>query len=78
MTGALTLILAISALNFLMYTLLYLSLQDPGSLWLVVIGNFEDVCCIDPIVLTASHYMAASDTELKDGDLQDFSRWSPR
>ena len=73
MTGLLTLILAVSALNFLMDTFLYLSLQDPRSLWLVVIGYFENVCCIDPTVLAASHDMAATNIEFKDGDLQDIS-----
>lgn len=46
-----------------------LSLISPGSGRLVVIGDFEDVGCVDPVVGAASHYLVAGDHELVYGDI---------
>lgn len=44
---------------------LYLPLKNACSRGLVEASGFEDMGCIDPIVLTASHYMFFQvDTEL--------------
>jgi hypothetical protein len=51
----LTLVFAISALNFLMDIFLDLPLEDSCARGLVEPGGFEDMCCIDPIVCSAAH-----------------------
>lgn len=68
----LTLIFAISTLNFLMDVLLHISFQDSGSRRLVKAGSFQDVSCIDPIIVPSSHNMffeVASELEFVNGDL---------
>lgn len=52
-----------------MNTLLYFSLKDPCPRWLVEVGDLEDMCCIDPIIRTTTHYMISFNIEFKDGYL---------
>lgn len=52
-----TLKFAITSLDLLVVSLLYIALEDPSSRRLVKAGGFQDMRGIDPIVGLASHYM---------------------
>lgn len=52
-----TLVLSISTLNLLVDVFLHFALQDSGARGLVESGGFEDMCRIDPVVVSPSHYM---------------------
>ncbi len=52
-----------------MYAFLHLTLQDPCTLRLVVVGYFEYVGSIDPVIVTATHHMVAVYIELENRDL---------
>lgn len=62
-------VLAIAALDFFMHALLYLTLEDAGTSWLVKVGDLKNVRSIDPVVSAAAHDMIAFDIELVDWDL---------
>ena len=52
--------------------LLDISLEDSGSGRLVETSSLQDVCCVDPIVMSATHNMLFQVTtklELIDGNL---------
>jgi hypothetical protein len=66
-----TLIFSVSALHFLMYTLLHLALKDAGPTRLVVIRDLQDVGSVDPVVGSASHTVVTFAIELIHRDLQD-------
>jgi hypothetical protein len=42
-----------------MYPLLHLSFENASPRWFVVLGDFENVCSVDPIVGSPPHYMIA-------------------
>lgn len=65
-----TLIFAITALDFLMHSLLHLSFQNSSSCRLIEPGCFEDMCCIDPIILSPSHHTITFDLEFKHRNLE--------
>lgn len=52
-----------------MYAFLHLTLEDPCTLGLVVVGHFEYMGSIDPVIVTATHHMVAVYVEFEDGDL---------
>jgi hypothetical protein len=54
-----TLVFAITSLDFFMYPLLHLSFKNASPGWLVVLGDFENVCSVDPIVGSPPHDMIA-------------------
>src|SRR5579871_2446862 len=54
--GGLTLILAISALNFLVDALLNFSFQYPRALRFIKIRHFQDLSRIHPTIALPSHY----------------------
>jgi hypothetical protein len=64
-----SLVLSISALHLLVHALLHFALEDTGSGGLVIVGNLEDMCSVDPVVGAASHNMVAVDIALVDRDL---------
>ena len=53
----LTLIFAIAALHFLMFLLLYVSLEDLGPIGFLTSSYNEDVGSIDPVIQSPSHHM---------------------
>lgn len=55
--GGRTLEFAVTALDFLMASLLYVALEDACSCRFVKAGGFQDVCGINPIVGLASHHV---------------------
>ena len=66
-----TLIFAITSLHFLMDTFLDLTFQYPCAGWLVIIRSLENMGCIDPVILTASHNLVICGVQkLVDGDLE--------
>ena len=65
-----TLILPVSALNFFMDALLYLSLQYACTCWLIVAGGFQYVRCVDVVVGPTAHDLVAIDRVLVDRDLR--------
>ena len=52
-----------------MYTFLYLSFQYPRALGLIVVGDFQDMSGIYPIIMTASHDMIPVHIKFENGDL---------
>ena len=50
-------------------TLLDFSFQDPRSCWLVKIGDFQNVCSVDPVVLASSHNLLVIYNEFVYGHL---------
>ena len=71
-----TLVFAIATLNLFMHTLLHLALEDSGSGGLVIVGYFEDVRCIDPIISPPAHDMVAVDIALIHRNLGNVSKSS--
>ena len=65
-----TLIFPVPALYLLMNPLLHLSLQDSSPRGFVVVGDFEDVGSVDPIVAAPAHDMVGWEVKLIDGDLE--------
>jgi len=63
------LVFSIATLYFFMCSFLDFSLEDACAGWLVEIGDFENVCCVDPVVGAAAHDMVALDVELVDGNI---------
>lgn len=61
-----TLILAVASLHLLVRAFLHFPFEYTGSSRLVVVGDLEDMCGIDPIVRTSTHYMIATDIEFID------------
>lgn len=64
------LVLSISALHLLMHTFLDFALQDTGAGGLVVVGNFQNVCRIDPVVSATAHDMVTVDVALINRNLR--------
>lgn len=54
-----TLVFAVSSLHLLVDALLYLALKDAGSTGLVIVGDFQNVGSVDPVVGAASHAVVA-------------------
>jgi len=52
-----------------MYAFLHLTLQNPCTLGLVVVGYFEYMGSIDPVIVTAAHHMVAVYIEFENRDL---------
>ena len=50
-------ILSIASLNLLMGSLLHLALEDSRSCWLVEARGFQDVGCVDPVIMAPAHDM---------------------
>jgi len=67
---SLTLVFSISTLYLLMYPLLHLALENTGPGRFVEVGDFQDVCRIDPVVGSAAHYVVSSDIEFVYGHLR--------
>lgn len=66
-----TLIFAITALYFLMDSLLDFSFQNSSSCRLVKPGRFQNMCRIDPIISPSSHHTITVDLELVHRDLSE-------
>ena len=56
-----TLVFSIPALHLLVDAFLHLSLENSCPRGLVIVGHFQDVCRIDPVVGAAAHDMVGSD-----------------
>jgi hypothetical protein len=52
-----TLILAIPALHLLMHSLLHLTFEDARASRLVVVGDFQNVGRVNPVVRATPHHM---------------------
>ena len=63
------LVLAIAALNLFVHAFLHLALEDARASGLVVVGDFEDVGCVDPVVGTTAHDVVAIDIAFIDRDI---------
>ena len=50
-------ILSIASLDLLMGGLLYLALEDSRPCWLVEARGFQDVGCVDPVIVAPAHDM---------------------
>lgn len=61
LAGGITLVFAISTLHLLVHALLHLALQDTRARRLVVVGDFEDVRRVDPVVGAPAHDVVAAD-----------------
>jgi len=61
-----TLVFSVSTLHLLVDTLLHLALKDSGPTGFVVLGDFQDVGSVDPVVCSASHTVVALAIELVD------------
>lgn len=59
-------VFSITALDLFVNALLYFPLKNSCSRGLVEVGDLEDMCCIDPVVGTTTHYMVSFNVELKD------------
>jgi hypothetical protein len=64
-----TLVFSISTLHLLVYTLLHLTLEDSGSTGFIVLGDFQNMGSVDPVVCSASHTMVALAIEFVYRDL---------
>jgi hypothetical protein len=67
-----TLVFAVSSLDLLVGVLLHFALKDSGACGLVEAGCFQDVCCVDVVIMATAHHMLLPvDTELEfpNGDL---------
>ena len=76
-----TLIFSVSSLNLLVNVLLHITLQNAGSCGFVEACSFENVCRVDPIVMSPSHNMfleVLAELVLVYGDLRRVSNHSPR
>lgn len=69
-----TLIFAIASLNFLVDTLLNLTLQNSGSGRFVEVRHFENLCSIDPAIFSTTHDVVVIDVKLVNRDLREVSR----
>lgn len=59
-------IFSISTLNLFMNVLLHISFKDSGSGWLIEASGLQDMCCIDPVIVSPAHNMFLQiRTELK-------------
>lgn len=65
------LVLAVPALHLLVDALLDLALEDAGARGLVVVGDLEDVRCVDPVVGAPAHDVVAVDIALVHGHLEE-------
>lgn len=52
-----------------MYAFLHLTLQNPRTLGLVVVGYFEYMGSINPVIVTATHHVVAVYIEFENRDL---------
>lgn len=52
-----TLILSIAPLYFLMYPFLNLPFQYTRSSWFIIVCHFQDMRCVNPVILAAAHDM---------------------
>lgn len=49
-----------------MNVLLHISFKDSGSGWLIEASGLQDMCCIDPVIVSPAHNMFLQiRTELK-------------
>lgn len=64
-----TLILSVSSLYLLVCALLNLPLQYSCPSWLVIVCDFQNVRCVDPIILTTAHHMVPANVKFVDWDL---------
>jgi hypothetical protein len=68
------LVFSIATLDLFVGSLLDFPLEDACAGGLVEVGDFENVCCVDPVVGAAAHDMVALDVELVDGHIAVRSR----
>jgi len=54
-----TLVLAITPLNFFMFTFLNFAFKDSGSLWLIEASDLEDLCRVEPRIGAPPHHRDA-------------------
>jgi len=66
-----TLVFSISTLHLFVYTFLHLTLENPGPARFIVLGDFQDMGSVDPVVCSASHTMVAFAVEFVYRDLCD-------
>lgn len=59
-----TLVFPVSTLHLFMEGLLNLPFQNPGSRWLIKVGDFENLRCIYPAISSATHNVILIDVEL--------------
>jgi hypothetical protein len=67
-----TLVFAVPSLDLLVGVLLHFALKDSGACGLVEAGCFQDVCCVDVVIMATAHHMLLPvDTELEfpNGDI---------
>ena len=64
-----TLIFPIASLHLLVHSLLHLSLQNPRTSRLVVVGDLENMRSVDPVIGASSHDMIATNIEFVHRDL---------
>lgn len=72
-----TLILSVTPLDLFMDTFLNLSFQYPCPSGLVVVCYFENMRCVDPIILATAHDMIPAHIEFIHWDLVDFGQDIP-
>lgn len=58
------LIFSIPTLHLLMCSLLYFTFQNPRPSGLVEVCDFQDMCCIDPVIRAPAHDMVTSNVVL--------------
>jgi hypothetical protein len=51
------LVFSITTLDLLVNVFLHISLENSGSSWLVEPSSLQDMCCIDPVIVSPSHHM---------------------
>ena len=62
-------VFSITALDLLMDPFLHLSFEDACPGRLVEVGNFQDMCRIDPVIGATAHDMVPFDVKLVYGHL---------